>query len=250
MIEKIDIYIPCFNTMRTLHIYLPQDYQESRKKYPVLYMYDGHNLFHDEDATFGKSWGLEKYLDKQQCELVVVGIECNHEGNQRLIEFSPYTFFEPHLDVIAGRGAELMQWVVDELKPWIDRQYRTKSARQYTGVAGSSMGGLMALYTILHHNETFSKAACLSCYLHHVMGDIRKELATDLMKDTSIYLSWGSDEYRSKTQLAQATKANLEIANTLLSKSVMMQIHQVYRGRHCEACWEKEIPTFLTFLFK
>lgn len=249
MVRKEDIYIPCFQTMRTLHVYLPVGYENNKQKYPVFYMYDGHNLFHDEDATFGKSWGMETYFDTHEIPVIVVGIECNHEGNQRLEEFSPYDFDDRYVGHIHGRGKALMEWVVSDLKPWIDLRYRTKTGRRYTAIGGSSMGGLMALYTILHHNDIFSKAACLSCFLYGVMADIRQELKDHLHADTHVYLSWGSEEVRSKMQLAKLSAANLEIIRQLLVQNVEVFPNLVVKGKHNEASWEKELPVFINFLF-
>ena len=67
-------------------------YKEERL--PVLYMFDGHNLFFDDVATYGKCWGIKDYLDKNDGRIIVVGIECNHNGDQRLNEFTPYDFYE------------------------------------------------------------------------------------------------------------------------------------------------------------
>lgn len=88
MVEKHVVFITPFEEERTLHIYLPDDYQTSGRRYPVMYMYDGHNLFYDEDATYGVSWGLKDYFDRHQSEIIAAGIECNHESNYRLWEFS------------------------------------------------------------------------------------------------------------------------------------------------------------------
>lgn len=250
MIVKHDVYIPCFETMRTIHIYLPPEYDKKQQHYPVLYMYDGHNLFYDEDATFGVSWGLREYLDQQHMPLIVVGIECNHIGNRRLEEFSPYDFFDTHVGFIHGRGHEFMEWLVTELKPWIDQTYRTKKDRKYTGIAGSSMGGLMSLYTILHYNDTFSKAACLSSFITYMMPSIQNELKQTVQKNTSIYISWGSDEFRSKTQLAKATANNLIIVQALSKQHICLYPNIVVHGKHNEATWSNEIPLFMPFLFK
>lgn len=64
MIEKKDVTITPLGLQRRLHIYLPDDYYQSKETYPVMYMFDGHNLFYDEDATYGKSWGLKEFLDQ------------------------------------------------------------------------------------------------------------------------------------------------------------------------------------------
>ena len=250
MIEKREVYIPCFHTMRTLHIYLPIDYAKSNKHYPVVYMYDGHNLFYDEDATFGTCWGLRSYLDKKGAELIIVGIECNHEGNQRLEEFSPYDFHDTYVGYIHGRGIALMDWVVQDCKPWIDRIYRTKKDRKNTAIVGSSMGGLMALFTILKHNDVFSKAGCLSSFLDPVMKEIQAEFKGLRLQDTRVFISWGSDEYRSKATLAKACDRNLQIAHSFTTLGACVYPYLHVRGKHNEASWEKELPLLFPFLFQ
>lgn len=162
MIFKKEVWITPYQMNRRLHIYVPQRAMEEGRRCPVLYMFDGHNLFEDQEATYGKSWGLKDYLDHSGLPLIVVGMECNHEGNSRLVEYSPYTFTDHQFGTIAGSGRQMMRWVVDELKPLIDRELPTLTSRKDTWIAGSSMGGLMSLYTITAHNDTFSKAACLS----------------------------------------------------------------------------------------
>ncbi len=92
---------------RQSYVYLPVGYEESGRSYPVVYMFDGHNLFTDEEATFGKCWGLEEYLDRHETPLIVAAVECNHEGNMRLSEYSPvdFNFRGQH---VKGRGKKYM----------------------------------------------------------------------------------------------------------------------------------------------
>ena len=71
MVEKFEIMITPFQCMRTIHVYLPDNYNESQEQYPVMYMFDGHNLFFDEDATYGKSWGLKDFLDNYDKKLII-----------------------------------------------------------------------------------------------------------------------------------------------------------------------------------
>ena len=162
MIEKRGFLYSPKGKNRTLHIYLPRGYDSSGERYPVMYFFDGHNLYRDQDATYGKSWGLETFLDRWSKDMIVVGMECSHEGNARLDEYSPYTFPMGHWGMVHGMGNQTMDWIVNEVKPMIDREYRTYPGRQCTGIAGSSMGGLMSLYAAAAYNEVFSKAACLS----------------------------------------------------------------------------------------
>ena len=90
MIEKFEVLITPFSLKRMIHVYLPDDYYNHQESYPVMYMFDGHNLFNDQDATYGKSWGLKDFMDSYDKKMIIVGIECNHEGNQRLSEYCPY----------------------------------------------------------------------------------------------------------------------------------------------------------------
>ena len=90
MIIKRDIYYPPAGSSRRLHIYLPDDYHKSEERYPVMYFFDGHNLFFNEDATYGKSWGFKEFLEGWNRKMIIVGMECSHEGNSRLIEYFPY----------------------------------------------------------------------------------------------------------------------------------------------------------------
>ena len=86
MIIKQDFWYWPNQANRTLHIYLPDEYNFTEERYPVMYMFDGHNLFYDSDATYGKSWGLKDFLDHWDKKIIIVGMECSHEGDQRLSE--------------------------------------------------------------------------------------------------------------------------------------------------------------------
>ena len=129
MIEKKDVTITPLGLQRRLHIYLPDDYYQSKETYPVMYMFDGHNLFYDEDATYGKSWGLKEFLDQYDKKFIVVGLECNDEGNKRIVEFRHYKYSTHYWGMIKGKGEEIMEWIVYELKPMIDSTYRTMPFR-------------------------------------------------------------------------------------------------------------------------
>lgn len=133
MIQKKIVTITPFGLDRTLHLYLPEDYQSSGLTYPVMYFFDGHNLFDDRDATYGKCWGFQEYMKTATCQVILVGIECNHEGNRRLVEFCPYPVRHIHgWEDYDGRGKDLMDWLVYELKPMIDNSYPTKKDRVHT----------------------------------------------------------------------------------------------------------------------
>ena len=177
MIIKRDFCYTPKGKNRPLHIYLPDDYASSKDYYPVLYFFDGHNLFLNEDATYGKSWGLKEFLDGWEKKLIVVGIECGHDGEERLSEYLPYPANkETRFAAFEPKGEETMEWIVNEIKPMIDWEYRTIPFREYTGIAGSSMGGLMALYAGVHYNRWFSKAGCVSTAMGFCMRPLMKDM--------------------------------------------------------------------------
>lgn len=251
MIKKFQTYITPFNDERTVHLYLPDDYDNSDERYPAIYMYDGHNLYLDEDATYGKSWGFNEFFKVYDKSFIMVGIECNHEGNERLNEYCPYICHSSYLGDLDGRGDIFMQWVVDELKPYIDNHYRTYASRECTMIGGSSMGGLMAFYTVVKHNNIFSKAACLSSSIGLCMDDLKAEIARSAIDpDTRVYMDWGSEESRNKTGLAYNTSNNLELSHLINLKGGLTYPHLVLHGQHCEASWEKQIPIFMDYLWK
>ncbi len=248
MIEKWKVTIPSLtgDRERTVFVYLPVGYDECEDSYPVMYMFDGHNLFSDEDATYGKCWGLADYLDYTQTPLIVVGVECNTVGNGRLSEYSPITFNMPPEGKIVGKGKKYMNWLVKELKPYIDDNYRTKPNRANTFIGGSSMGGLMTLYAMSKYNRYFSKGAALSPSLwvkgYEVLPFIKEG---KFAKNTVIYMDYGSKEFANH---ATQRVAFAQTAQALIEKDVALTCRIVYGGTHCEASWERQVPVFMKVL--
>lgn len=249
MIKKWTIQIPKLsgNVKRRVYVYLPESYQkEPDKRYPVMYMFDGHNVFYDADATFGKSWGMNQYMQKNKKQLIIVGVECNHEGNSRLQEYSPFNFENSTLGTIKGKGQQYMNWLTKELKPYIDAHYRTLPDRCNTIIAGSSMGGLMALYGACAYNHVFQRAACLSPSLWVDAGKVLQMVAkSNIRRDTCIYMDYGSEEMAN--HLANA-EAMISTSHLLLTKRVNLAMRIVPGGNHSEASWERQIPVFMSCL--
>ena len=234
------------NQNRTLHIYLPNDYDASAERYPVMYFFDGHNLFRDSDATYGKCWGLEAFLDGWQKKMIVVGMECGHEGRERLDEYCPYDVRGGSLGEIHGMGGKTMEWIVHEVKPWVDNAFRTYSFREATGIAGSSMGGLMALYAATAFNHVFRRAACLSPSLWVAPGKMLELIArAHIRRDTCIYLDYGAGEMFNHAANAEAL---FSTSHLLMTKRVNLAFRIVPGGTHCEASWAKQVPIFMECL--
>lgn len=250
MITKWDITIPQLSgdAKRRAYLYLPESYQyEHERRYPVLYMFDGHNVFFDSDATYGKSWGMKDYMDYTNTQLIIVAVECNHSPDHgRLREYSPFGFSDPKYGDIPGLGKITMDWMVNTLKPEIDRNYRTLSDRAHTYIAGSSMGGLMSLYAVLEYNHIFGKAAALSPSIWTNTAKINQLIRNvRLHKNTVIYMDYGSNEMRFHPAMRQQYR---RVNSLLLERDVFVTSRIVPNGDHCEACWEKQVPFFLNVL--
>lgn len=245
MVIKENIWIAPYNTERTLHIYLPEHMEEG-ERYPVLYMFDGHNLFFDSDATYGTCWGMKDYLDKHDGKIIVVGIECNHNGNERLSEFTPYTYFDPDFGPVEEKGQALIQWMVTDLKKWVDERYPTLPDRMHTYVGGSSMGGTMALYMALFNSDTYSKAISVSPHIYPMYKILRKDLGHHMHKNTQVYMSWGGYEYPTHHIFATATDQNLQIIRALFKKPGVEVFPHVFKNdNHSEAAWQKELKVWM-----
>ena len=225
MIIKRPFWYPPGNSDRTLHIYLPDDYYSTEERYPVIYFFDGHNLFFNEDATYGTCWGLKDFLDRWHKKIIIVGMACSHVNQERL-------------------------------SPMIDREYRTWSHREATGIAGSSMGGIMSMYGIIRYNDIFSKAACVSTGVFWNLSDFRKDLKqVQLSPDTRIYMSWGEIESGKAahngnpefdTREARSTR---KFEKELQAKNARTYLYFQPNGRHCEADWAAQVPLFMDWLW-
>lgn len=250
MIERFEVYFSPSSDERLVSVYLPQGYGEGEETYPVMYMFDGQNAFEDNRASYGKSWGLHRFLDGWSKGMIVVGLQSSPEGDRRLAEYCPYHLSPRSWEGLRGRGRATMDYIADTLKPMIDARYRTMRNRACTGVMGSSMGGLMSLYAVTAYNSVFSKAACVSpalsmCFPQLIAG--LKE--AELNPDTRVYLSWGENEARDKRALAQMTAEHLAVANLLGAKQARIEQFIQEQGRHCEEDWSRQTEEFMRFLW-
>lgn len=139
---------------RYIIVWLPPSYEnEKQKRYPVLYAHDGQNLFDPSTSSFGVDWQLDETADSlikqgKINEMIIVGI---YNTRERMKEY--YT---------GDSGESYMKFIVKELKPFIDKTYRTLPDRENTASMGSSAGGLVSFMLVWKYNDVFSKAACLS----------------------------------------------------------------------------------------
>ena len=251
MIKVTKIQIPAQPTKkpRRLYVYLPQDYAQTERRYPVLYMFDGHNVFYNSHATFGKSWGMKEYLERTKAQLIAVAVESNREGFRRIAEYVPWNFRAPRpIGDVEAQGRETMEWFIKVLKPEIDAEYRTLPDRDHTLIAGSSLGGLMALYAAVVYNDVFSRAAALSPSLWISPKGMADMIKTHpLASPTRIYMDMGTGE---KEGDLRPLVGIFETAKRLTKAGADVAAEVIPGALHNEAAWEKRIPVFLPYLLQ
>ena len=152
-------FIPQLSRYRRIWIYLPPTYNTSTKRYPVLYMHDGQNLF-DNATSYSGEWGVDEFLDSMsnagKKEVIVIGIDNGQD--KRMNEYNPWEFQQ----FGKGEGDQYVDFLVQTLKPAIDQKYRTKKDKKNTYIAGSSMGGLISFYAALKYPQVYGGAGIFS----------------------------------------------------------------------------------------
>ena len=249
MVIKKDVWFTPANEMRKIHLYLPDEYDYSEERYPVLYMFDGHNLFFDQDATYGTCMGMKDFLDHWGKKLIVVGMACSTNDLQRVHEYCPYHIQSRIYGDLNGTGVQNFEWIVKELKPYIDANYRTYSHREATAIAGYSMGGMMTLFGVLRYNHIFSKAAVISPALLPAMEHFKDEIwKREYQRDTKLYFSWGTQE-DSPEEVWHLSQSILFLEKEVQKKGFQTYIDCQQGGYHNEGSWRQQVPCWMQFLW-
>ncbi len=244
---------------RVFDVWVPFDYSNA-KKYAVVYMHDGQNLFNPFEAFNNMDWGVDETMQRLITEgkvrdTIVVGIW--NTGN-RLKEFSPERAFnENNADpkkykMPPGTGSDnYLKFLVTELKPFIDKNYSTLSDRENTFIMGSSMGGLMSLYAISEYPEIFGGAGCLSS--HFPLGDgvmvdyMEKHLPP--AKYHKIYFDYGTVDLDKEYGKYQERADKIMKKKGYVEKKNWQTINFQGDG-HNEYYWRRRVNVPLEFLLK
>lgn len=237
--DKFDM--PQLGRQRRIWIYLPADYETSGRKYPVIYMHDGQNLFDEYTSGYGE-WGVDEIMDKLPAneQSVIVGID--HGGENRIMEYDPYV-----TKYGKGRGDDYVDFLVKTLKPYIDEHYRTKKDAQHTTVAGSSMGGLISMYAILKYPGVFGSAGIFSPAFWISPEIYQYAEGKELKKYSRIYFVCGDAE--SETMVSDMQKMDDLIRKKGISDKNTPEV--VIKGaKHNEKQWNGDFPAFYKFLMR
>jgi len=227
---------------RDVIVWLPPFYfLEPEKRYPVLYMHDGQNIIDPRTSTFNIDWQIDEAADslirKELIEeIIIVGI---YNTPDRSSEYSEN-----------DTGYAYMNFIVDSLKPFIDKTYRTFSGRKFTATAGSSLAGLISFMLAWEHNEIFSMAACISPAFkigrYNFVDNV--ESYKEEKKKIVVYIDNGDNELDSKLQIGvDEMLAALKNHGYVEMKDFICYKNQ--NGLHNERDWAKNIWRALIFLF-
>ncbi|MBS1525896.1 MAG: alpha/beta hydrolase [Bacteroidetes bacterium] len=235
--ENFDI--PQLGRQRRIWIYLPADYQSSHKKYPVIYMHDGQNLFDTYTSGYGE-WGVDEILDRlparEQC--IVVGVD--HGGDYRISEYDPYDS-----KYGKGQGDAYVDFLVKTLKPYVDSHYRTKTDAKNTTIAGSSMGGLISMYAVLKYPGVFGNGGIFSPAFW-IAPEIFRYAEQHVNNKSRFYFVCGGAESDGMVPDMQ------KMAGIVRSKGVGEQNSPevvVKDAKHNEKQWNGDFPAFYEWLF-
>jgi len=229
-------FIPQLKRSRRIWLYLPPDYATSKKRYGVLYMHDGQNLF-DNATSYSGEWGVDEYLDsifkKGKKEVIVVGID--NGLTKRMSEYNPWEF----QNFGRGEGDRYVDFLVKTLKPYIDKHYRTLKDKPNTFIAGSSMGGLISLYAVLKYPEVYGAAGIFSPAFWTAFRIDSAVIADAKKVHTKLFFYAGGKEGDSMVpDMKRVEKEIKERSSSPMQEKIDENAH------HNEAAWRKYFPDF------
>jgi predicted alpha/beta superfamily hydrolase len=237
-------------TDRDVIVYLPPGFDEQAERtYPVLYMHDGQNLFDPATSFAGRTWQVREHADAaieagEVEPLVIVGIY--NTGDNRLAEYT----HERDWQRGGGDASKYGRLLTQELMPWVAQHYRVRTDRASTGLAGSSLGGLVTLYLGLRHAKDFGKLAVMSpsvWWNHKSILGYLNERAPEIWERPRLWLDVGEQEGKRTVQdvelLARRLKANRWVPGDTL------HVEKAPEGRHDEDSWAARVRPMLRYLF-
>ncbi|HJZ46079.1 MAG TPA: alpha/beta hydrolase-fold protein [Roseiflexaceae bacterium] len=252
-----NIYSPELRNRRKLYVYLPPSYTNGDRRYPVIYMQDGQNLF-DQALSYAGEWQVDETMEAlslEGIEAIVVGVP--NAGVRRIDEYSP---FKDQRLRKGGRGDWYVAFLANTVKPLIDRDFRTLPERQHTGVLGSSMGGLISLYAFFYRPEVFGFAGVMSPSLWFAQEAIFSYVLHADARPGRIHLDLGTHEGTDTRVVSGAVPTYTSRYLAAAHRMRDLLVHKGYRlGRelryqeeaeatHNEVAWARRLPDALRFL--
>lgn len=240
-------YMPQLKRKRRIWVYLPNGYADApQERYPVLYMHDGQNVF-DACTSFSGEWGIDEALGQLQQQgrasgTIVVAVD--NGGAERLNELSPWK----NPEYGGGQGDQYVDFLVGTLKPYIDAHYRTFTGREFTGIAGSSMGGLISTYAALKYPQVYGKVGVFSPAFWFAKDSLFRYVRQHPANPkTRFYFVSGTTESETMVPLMQDLRDSLQ-------RGGVPADNQTYStpadGKHAEWFWKREFPAAYRWLYE
>jgi predicted alpha/beta superfamily hydrolase len=232
------VHSPQLGNERDVIVYLPPRHGQGDRRYPVLYMQDGQNLFDRGTGFGGEEWCVDETLETLAAEgLEAIAVGLPHSGDGRIAEYSPFARRGQ------ARGDDYLDFLVDTVKPLVDAAFRTQPDRAHTGLFGSSMGGLISLYGFFRRPAVFGLAGSMSPALWfsgRAIYDFVRQVAAPPGR---IYLDHGTHE-----------NSAARMARLLREKGYQDGLDLRYveepGGEHRESAWARRLPDALRFLLR
>lgn len=255
-----EIHIPYFDEQRTLRIYLPKSYSDNDdKRYPVIYMQDGQNIYTGETAFGGDSWGVLETMSKMESDgfqAIIVGIDNAQmrRGDEYLPCKNTYGNSDFPINTMGGYADKYADFFVNVLKKYIDTTYKTKPEFEHSTICGSSMGGVISAFINAKYPEVFSKMGIFSLASwaceEYLFDYISK---ANLNKNSKYYIQVGTAEGHVKDDelLAQMyIDGSINYQKILIQKGI--DINNIHFGigegdKHNEKYWAKYVEDFFSF---
>jgi predicted alpha/beta superfamily hydrolase len=243
-----------FRNTRLVRVWLPPDYDgSSAKRYPVLYLNDGQNLFEAATAFAGVHWQVGEAAERLIGEgkippLIIVGID--NTGRSRVREYIPYRSFDPR--IFGPPGKRYPDFLLREVMPLIESHYAVAKGPEHTGLGGSSLGGLIALYTQLAMPGVFGRLLLESPSLFVANRKILEKCRRFRDWPFRIYLAMGTREVGNPEKDEKVVEDARELERILRSAGLAKQRLQVRieeGAPHSESAWAARFPEALEFLF-
>ncbi|GAC1600597.1 MAG: alpha/beta hydrolase-fold protein [Hymenobacter sp.] len=244
--------LPQLGRSRRVWVYLPADYaRQPQRRYPVLYMHDGQNVF-DDATSYGGEWGVDEALDHLRAAdqdptgSIVVAVDNGeqHRSDEYIPWHSEALKGQPHQ---GGEGSQYVDFLVNTLKPYVDAHYRTQPDAAHTGVAGSSLGGLISVYAALKYPRVFGRVGVFSPAFWVCNDSLRAFAKTHPAAPTArFYLVCGPKESDTMLPLMAAWRDELRAEGV---PAANLSFHAPADGQHREWFWRREFPAAYRFLF-
>lgn len=230
----------------TVRIYLPPEYENSEERYPVIYMFDGQNLFDCSTATYQKEWHIDESLDtlydeKRTKGIIVVGVDSvssrrNKEYNLYLREYDGGG---------VGDVLKTCDFYANTLKSYIDNNYRTQTDREHTAIIGASYGAVAAICASTQYPELYGYTGMFS-YCDNQNPEkmteyIKEHMTPEILTDNRIYFYTGKYDFA-----YTSTKSAYEIAKENSLENIHYELDE---GQHDEYSWGAKFTECLNFFY-